>query len=51
MLPVRNFGPLMTVGAQGNVTDYVDVFDRPDVCHSHYASAGMPDSHIKGLIC
>ena len=46
----HNFGPLMTVDAQGDVTDYVDVFKRLDVCRAHYASVGMPDSYIEGLI-
>jgi len=38
------------VDAQGDVTDYVDVFKRLDVCRAHYASVGMPDSYIEGLI-
>ncbi len=50
MLSKRNFGSLMTVDAQGDVTDYVDGFKRLDACRAHYASVGMPDSYIEGLI-
>lgn len=46
----HNFGPLMTVNAEGEVCDYVDVFKRIEVCRAHYKKIGMPSDHIDKLI-
>ena len=46
----HNFGPLMNVDEQGNVTGFVDVFTRIDVCRKHYASNGLGADYVERLI-
>ena len=46
----HNFGPLMTVDERGQVSDYVDVFKRIEVCRAHYAKVGLPADYIDRLI-
>ena len=46
----HNFGPLMTVNESGQVTDYVDVFKRIEVCRAHYVKSGLGSEPIDRLI-
>lgn len=46
----HNYGPLMSVDAQGQVTGYVDVFTRLESCRQHYESVGLGPEWIDKLI-
>lgn len=46
----HNFGPLMHVDDEGEVTGYVDVFTRIEDCKRHYQKSGLPSDTIEKLI-
>lgn len=50
MVLFHNFGPLMHVDREGNVTGYVDVFTRIESCKAHYLKCGLSSEHIEKLI-
>ena len=50
MVLFHNFGPLMHVDNQGEVTGYVDVFTRLESCKQHYVKCGLGSEHIERLI-
>jgi len=50
MVLFHNFGPLMHVDNQGEVTGYVDVFTRLESCKSHYTKCGLGSDFIERLI-
>ena len=46
----HNFGPLMNVDETGQVTGFVDVFKRIEVCKQHYQAVGLGKERIERLI-
>lgn len=50
MVLFHNYGPLMHVDEQGDVTGYVDVFTRLESCKAHYLKCGLSSDHIERLI-
>lgn len=50
MVLFHNFGPLMHVDNQGEVTGYVDVFTRLESCKAHYVKCGLGGDYIERLI-
>jgi len=50
MVLFHNFGPLMHVDNQGEVTGYVDVFTRLESCKAHYVKCGLGSDAIERLI-
>ena len=46
----HNYGPLMNVDETGQITGYVDVFKRIEVCKQHYEAVGLGKQRIEGLI-
>jgi len=50
MVLFHNFGPLMHVDDNGEVTGYVDVFTRIETCKKHYSKNGLGTEYLERLI-